>query len=103
MTMATCFNCGEIKFGAFVACPECKQLPSTDDDWMLSLAMTDHYFDSDTLRQMGQAIKMGEKPNLDESTRANLMKELIKFRESPMGFLVGGAAKSPIKKKWCQI
>jgi len=49
MTMATCFNCGEIKFGAFVPCKHCGELPKEDDDWILSLAMTDHYFDLNEL------------------------------------------------------
>jgi hypothetical protein len=103
MTTATCFNCGEIKFGAFVPCKHCGELPKEDEDWILSLAMTDHYFDLNTLKQMGEAVKRGEKPKLDEETKKNLMKQLIEQRNSPMGFLVGGTPRVTAKKKWWQL
>ena len=53
MTQAVCFKCGEIKFGAFVLCPHCNARPSADEELVLSLAMTDHYFDLATMKQMG--------------------------------------------------
>jgi hypothetical protein len=49
MTRAVCFKCGAIKFGAFCPCPECGDVPATEDDLALSLAMSDHYFDMATL------------------------------------------------------
>jgi hypothetical protein len=56
MTVAVCFRCGERKVGAFGACGKCGVQPITDDDLVLSLAMTDHYFDRPTLAQMGDRI-----------------------------------------------
>lgn len=76
MTMAVCHNCGEIKFGAFVPCPKCHDFPQTEDELILSLAMTDHYFDMRTLRQMGSAVRNGTPPNLDPETRARLSHDL---------------------------
>jgi hypothetical protein len=73
MTMAVCFKCGAIKFGAFCPCPECQALPKSEDDLALSLAMTDHYFDMPTLEQMGAAVRDGNPPHLDPETRANLV------------------------------
>ena len=103
MTQAVCFKCGEIKHGAFTDCPHCGERPVSDEDFVISLAMTDHYFDLNTLKQMGEAVKKGEKPNLDEETKKNLMKQLLEQRNSPMGFLVGGAPRNSAKKKWWQI
>jgi hypothetical protein len=79
MTMAVCFRCGAIKFGAFCPCPECQALPISEDDLALSLAMTDHYFDVPTLEQMGAAVRDGNLPQLDPETRANLLADLRRF------------------------
>ena len=101
MTQAVCFKCGEIKFGAFVACSHCGGTPVSDEDLVLSLAMTDHYFTLDVMRQMGQSIKQGTPPNLDEATRKNLLENLAQLRKSPVGkFLGGSAPKQQKKSKW---
>jgi hypothetical protein len=76
MTMAVCFKCGIIKFGAFVPCPECSSFPQTEDDLALSLAMTDHYFDMPTLEQMGAAVRDGKPPHLDPHTHAQIVEQI---------------------------
>jgi hypothetical protein len=77
MTQAVCFQCGAIKFGAFCPCPECDAAPKSEDDRVISLAMTDHYFDMDTLQQMGRSVReRGEPPNLDPETRKNLLETI---------------------------
>jgi len=73
MTMAVCFKCGVIKFGAFVPCPKCHDCPETEDDLALSLAMTDHYFDMPTLEQIGASVRDGKPPKLDPETHAQLV------------------------------
>lgn len=110
MTMAVCFKCGVIKFGAFVPCPECSGFPQTEDDLALSLAMTDHYFDMPTLEQMGASVRDGKPPHLDPATHAQLIQQL---RSSGMlaqlqGLFGGGATpeqspqaeRPPPKKPW---
>jgi hypothetical protein len=111
MTMAVCFKCGVIKFGAFVPCPECASFPQTEDDLALSLAMTDHYFDMPTLEQMGASVRDGKPPHLEPDTHARLVRDI---RESGMlarlqGMFAGiGAAQQastqaatpPPKKPW---
>ncbi len=99
MTQAVCFSCGEMKFGAFAECPSCGGRPQTDDDFVLSLAMTDHYFKMDTMLQMGQSIKEGKPPHLDEATRKNLLSELAQFRKTPIGRLTAGGSRQTEKKK----
>ena len=69
MTMAVCFNCGEIKFGAFVDCDKCNAKPTTDDDRAVSLMLTDRFFQMDTLHEIGKSIKNGEKFVLAEEEK----------------------------------
>ena len=79
MTIAVCFRCGTLKFGAFCPCGECTAVPQTEDELALSLAMTDHYFDTPTLDQMGASIRDGKPPHLSPETREHL---IASFRES---------------------
>ncbi|ANE54044.1 hypothetical protein [Methylomonas sp. DH-1] len=99
MTQAVCFKCGEIKFGAFVLCPNCNARPAADEELILSLAMTDHYFDLATMKQMGAAIKNGNPPHLDEKSRQDLQKQLEEFKKMPMSSLITGKGSIPAKRK----
>src|ERR1700676_4348489 len=72
MTQAVCFNCGDIKWGAFSNCENCGARPKTDDELMLSLAFTDHYFDLAKLQKIGRDIGAGRPPQLDQSTKDKL-------------------------------
>jgi hypothetical protein len=76
MTIAVCFQCGAQKFGAFCPCGECRAVPQTEDELALSLAMTDHYFDQQTLDQMGAAVRDGKPPHLSPETREGLLASL---------------------------
>jgi hypothetical protein len=69
MTQAVCFKCGVIKFGAFVDCPKCGALPESEDDLLLSVAFTDHYFYPATLQKIGRAIEAGESPDIEQSMK----------------------------------
>jgi hypothetical protein len=95
VTQAVCFKCGVIKFGAFVACPECSAAPQTEDDLALSLAMTDHYFDVPTLEQMGAAVRDGHSPHLDPQTHAKLIETIRQSSEIAKSL---GASVSPDEK-----
>lgn len=72
MTMAVCFKCGSIKHGAFTRCSACQTDPQTEADVTLSLAMTDHFHDEQTLRQMGREVQAGNPPRLS----AEMLKSL---------------------------
>jgi hypothetical protein len=76
MTMAVCFRCGGMKFGAFVPCPECRQAPRTEEDLAISMAMTDHYFDVPTLKKIGASVKKGKPPKLSPETKAQLIEQI---------------------------
>jgi len=61
MTTAICFKCGAMKFAAFTPCQTCGVTPSSDDDLVLSIAMTDHYHFVLNWNNSGSASKT-EKP-----------------------------------------
>jgi hypothetical protein len=109
MTVAVCFKCGIIKFGAFVPCPDCSAAPQTEDDLVLSLAMTDHYFDRPTLEQMGAAVREGKPPHLDPQTHAQmiemirstgLLAELGGLGSGPQQEPAPASERPPPKKPW---
>ena len=74
-----------LKLDTFTKCPHCGGRPVTDDELVLSLAMTDHYFDLTTMKQMGAAVAEGKPPNLDEKSRQDLLKQLENARKTPAG------------------
>jgi hypothetical protein len=83
MTTAVCIHCGELKFGSFVPCHACNGRPKTDHELIISLAMSDHYLDLETLQQIGSSIKeRGEPPNLDPDSYESFRKILEEFRAS---------------------
>lgn len=75
MTTAVCIHCGELKFGSFVPCQSCSGRPRTDHELIISLAMSDHYLNVDTLKQIGASIReKGEPPNLDPESYESFRK-----------------------------
>jgi len=76
MTVAVCFNCGLMKEGAFTKCAECAALPEAEDDLVLSLMMTDHYFDVPELEKMGVSVREGNPPHLDPDSHAELLERI---------------------------
>jgi len=76
MTEAVCFKCGALKWGAFTNCKNCGARPTSDDDLMVSLACTDHYFDHSKLEQIGRDIRAGHAVQLDPATREKLIPEI---------------------------
>ena len=99
MTQAVCFKCGEIKHVAFTDSPHCGERPASDEDFVISLAMTDHYFDLATMKQMGAAVAEGRPPHLDEKSRQDLLTQLENVRKTPVGRFIAGGAPAPEKNK----
>jgi hypothetical protein len=59
MTKAVCFKCGEMKFGAWRPCPSCGVRPVYEDEFDLSTALTDHFFELEDLEEFSARIKRG--------------------------------------------
>ena len=67
MTMALCFGCGEIKFGAICPCPKCKV--KSCGDMGLDIAFSDHHLDVETLKEFGSVIRAIQSGSGDQTTR----------------------------------
>jgi len=85
LTKAVCYHCGEFKKGAFTGCGSCKSAPNDDEEIVLSLALTDHYFDVATLSKFADAIKNGKKVDLTEAFRAELLETHEEFKSTILG------------------
>lgn len=76
MTRAVCVLCGAPKFGALVTCQSCGQRPTDPEDLILSMALTDHLVDAETLESAAQSIQAGLRPVLDEESRSMIARAL---------------------------
>jgi len=70
MTVALCTNCGEYKFGAWCMCQVCGS-EGLDDD--VSLVLSDWHLTKEEMSQIGEAIQLIFKTELDESIRFALV------------------------------
>jgi len=70
MTVAVCTNCGELKHGAWCACPLCE---SDGLDGDISILLSDHHLSEDELRRIGAAIQVIHDTGLDEEKRFHLL------------------------------
>jgi hypothetical protein len=69
MTTAVCFRCGSMKFGAFNSCPECQAAPESEDDYAVSLAITEHYFPKEELAKISAQVSNGEELHIDPEVK----------------------------------
>jgi hypothetical protein len=72
MTQALCLKCGKLKHGAFDACQACGVCPVDDCD-ACSLALTDHYFALETLREIGRSMPERGGPSLPPEQEERLL------------------------------
>tara|TARA_R110002095_G_scaffold103660_1_gene90848 strand:- start:592 stop:882 length:291 start_codon:yes stop_codon:yes gene_type:complete len=83
MTTAVCFHCGHLKFGSFNICEECQTQPRTDEELIVSLAMSDHYFDQPTMESMGDYIREhGHPPHLDPNSEETFRRNFEEVKAS---------------------
>jgi hypothetical protein len=86
MTAAVCVKCGFIKHGAFNGCQICGSRPETEIDLAYSLALTDHYFSLDVLRQISTDMKRGAPcpslpPEQEDHMREAARYHIVQFGE----------------------
>lgn len=70
MTVALCTNCGELKHGAWCACPNCN---AEAFDGEISILLSDHNLSERELRQIGDAVRKIRSTGLDEETRFHVL------------------------------
>ena len=61
MTQAVCFKCGESKRAALSACGACKSLPSTRNELMLSVMLTEGYLGASRLAFFARGMSIGRR------------------------------------------
>lgn len=84
MKQAVCFSCGEVKPGALARCPLCGKLPESDEDLLLSLALSSRNLGGVSLEVAGRDIKEGRRPRLDEQTLDRLRAQIEEFKKAPI-------------------
>lgn len=62
MTTAVCKACGELKFGAWLPCDNCRRTTN-------SLFLSDHYLTEDGLKRASESIKQGMPVSLTKCWR----------------------------------
>ncbi|MBM3543854.1 MAG: hypothetical protein FJX44_05030 [Alphaproteobacteria bacterium] len=87
MTVALCAKCGAKKFGSFTRCPECGFVPQTEDDFVYSLALSDHYFSTDTLGEIAASIKASGRAPLLPRDQEDKFREAIRQDEAILALL----------------
>jgi hypothetical protein len=68
-----------MKFGAFLPCMQCQHQPKSEDELAISLAMTDHYFDENDLKEIAEQVREGNPPALDEESKEQLVAQIRKL------------------------
>lgn len=83
MTTAVCFRCGHLKPGSFLACDQCQEKPQTDEEFIVSIAMTNHYFDQASLEAMRDYIRANDRhPELDSNSMKTFRKAFEEAKAS---------------------
>ena len=59
--MAICYKCGSPKSGALLACRNCNTIPSTNSEYAVSLALSNHLSSNDQLAQYSHELRNGQK------------------------------------------
>ena len=103
MTKAVCFNCGELKHGAFTICKGCQARPAGEAEMVRSLGLSDHYLTQEQIDQAVKLIKKGEPIQFQEDQLELLTQEVKKFLLTPVGKMLSGQAEAPSKNKWWQF
>lgn len=95
MTVAVCFKCGAIKFGAFLPCKGCGARPRSDDEVVVSVWMSDHHFSRAELDRMGAELAAGRPPVIGDRTKAELLEGLKAAQGVVPGLAASVAAPPP--------
>lgn len=91
MTLAVCVNCGAMKFGALVTCKNCHTSPlTTEDQFVYSMVLSDHYFTPDTLGEISRSMLRGERmPRLSTEQEREIRQQYLPEYER-MKIMLGG-------------
>jgi DNA-directed RNA polymerase subunit RPC12/RpoP len=78
VTIAVCIRCGEMKFGAWLACPNCGFQPESGVEKAKSILASDHYFTPEYLEGAAEQIKKGTPPVFSDEQVTSLARDIEK-------------------------
>lgn len=67
MSQSVCLRCGALKNGAWVACPECRHVPTDHRDRAKHLLVSDAYLSAAVLNSTSASIRAGHPPEFPEA------------------------------------
>lgn len=76
MTTAICFKCGSEKTGALLACKHCNNVPITDDELIISLALCDHLSSNVQIAHYRHEIRNHQRLSVPDSVLAQAREAL---------------------------
>ncbi len=80
MTFAVCFNCGNMKVGAYTYCEVCGIAPLTKPEQEYSLLLTDHFVPRKEIKRISETMrKGGPRPLLPKKLKKKLGKDWARF------------------------
>ncbi len=91
MAMAICFKCGSAKSGALLACRSCNAAPRTNNEYAVSLALSDHLSSRDQLAQYSHELRNGKELSVQREAIAQALDAL----KDPQLLTMLGAQPSP--------
>jgi hypothetical protein len=100
-----------MKFGALVPCDKCGvSLVSTEENFIYSMVLSDHYFNPETLEEISQSMLQGNpRPSLSKEQEGEVRRQYLAEYERMKAMLGGGGAvtrgKATAKKRglWSRI
>ena len=72
MAKAICWKCGDHKRGALIPCPNCHVIPKSEEEQILSVMLTEHYLDNETINSYQSRIRNGAVVVIDEESQRTL-------------------------------
>jgi hypothetical protein len=76
MATAICFKCGSTKTAALITCQSCKAAPSTNNEYAVSLVLSEHLSSRDKLAQYSHELLSGNKLSVPSEELAQALDAL---------------------------
>ncbi len=98
MTVAVCFKCGAMKTGAFTSCEKCGCRPQSEDDFCMSLGLSDKEQDMPTLKWLSEQMQNGRRVEMDSDSLASTRQMIRSLPPEYRKAMFEGTLPSDMKK-----
>ena len=105
MTTAVCYKCGAIKLGCWTTCDRCRVSPSSEDELVVSMALSDHFLNSRALLRLSEHVAAGLGVEVDPPMRASVLNTIRSMPPQAVQLgaslgLAGLRLASPLRRRW---